>query len=228
MQAGFEKIGKMFTMAFVEGDRWKLYIEGLGVTLQIAFFAAILGLIIGTIVALMKLSTRRKIYYTSVITALVAILASAVVINRTLVNTPEFNIEEISPEAGEPVSAYMAYAEGDGDVVVGIAENGDEEVGTIIEFVRSIPLGEPLENNGTQALVADAWVALYDDQNRIASRLNFYDGGKIMWYDGERYQGSPEIMRQLIEYCDASADEPEESSSPEPSTTPNALEDKND
>ncbi len=60
MQAWFEKIGKMFTMAFVEGDRWKLYIEGLGVTLQIAFFAAIFGLIIGTIVALMKLSTKRN------------------------------------------------------------------------------------------------------------------------------------------------------------------------
>ena len=52
----------------------------------------------------MKLSTKRKIYYTSVVFALVAILGSAVVINRTLVNTPEFDIEEISSEAGEPVS----------------------------------------------------------------------------------------------------------------------------
>ena len=60
MQAWFEKVGKMFHMAFVEGDRWKLYLEGLGVTLEIAFFAAILGLAIGTVVALMKLSTRRN------------------------------------------------------------------------------------------------------------------------------------------------------------------------
>lgn len=59
MQAWFEKIGKMFRMAFVEGDRWKLYLEGLGVTLEIAFLAAILGLLIGTVVALMKLSTKR-------------------------------------------------------------------------------------------------------------------------------------------------------------------------
>ena len=60
MQAWFEKVGKMFEMAFISGDRWKLYISGLGVTLEIAFFAAILGLLIGTVVALMKLSTRKN------------------------------------------------------------------------------------------------------------------------------------------------------------------------
>ncbi len=60
MQAWFDKVGKMFHMAFVEGDRWKLYLEGLGVTLEIAFFAAILGLAIGTVVALMKLSVKRN------------------------------------------------------------------------------------------------------------------------------------------------------------------------
>lgn len=60
MQAWFEKVAQMFEMAFISGDRWKLYISGLGVTLEIAFFAAILGLLIGTVVALMKLSTRRN------------------------------------------------------------------------------------------------------------------------------------------------------------------------
>ncbi|MDE6184318.1 MAG: amino acid ABC transporter permease [Lachnospiraceae bacterium] len=60
MQAWFEKVGEMFKKAFIAGDRWKLYISGLGVTLKIAFFAAILGLLIGTVLALMKLSTTRK------------------------------------------------------------------------------------------------------------------------------------------------------------------------
>ena len=45
--------------AFISQDRWKLYLEGYGVTLQVAFFAAIIGIIIGTIVALMKLSRTR-------------------------------------------------------------------------------------------------------------------------------------------------------------------------
>lgn len=42
MQAWFEKVGKMFEMAFVTGDRWMLYLKGLSVTLEVAFFAAIL------------------------------------------------------------------------------------------------------------------------------------------------------------------------------------------
>lgn len=50
----------MFEAAFVTGDRWKLYLNGLGVTLEIAFFAAILGMIIGTLLAFMKLSVRRN------------------------------------------------------------------------------------------------------------------------------------------------------------------------
>lgn len=46
--------------AFITQDRWKLYLEGFGVTLQVAFFAAIIGIVIGTIVALMKLSRTRR------------------------------------------------------------------------------------------------------------------------------------------------------------------------
>ena len=55
MQAWFEKTAKMFDAAFISGDRWKLYLSGLGVTLEVAFFAAILGMIIVTILAFMKL-----------------------------------------------------------------------------------------------------------------------------------------------------------------------------
>lgn len=46
-----------FVAAFITGERWKLYISGLGITIKIALFAGILGIIIGTIVALMKLTT---------------------------------------------------------------------------------------------------------------------------------------------------------------------------
>ena len=55
-----EHITEMFIKAFITKDRWKLYISGLGVTLEIAHFAAVIGLIIGTLVALMKLSNKRN------------------------------------------------------------------------------------------------------------------------------------------------------------------------
>ncbi len=60
MQAWFGKASAMFEAAFITGDRWKLYLNGLGVTLEIAFFAAILGMVIGTLLAFMKLSVRRN------------------------------------------------------------------------------------------------------------------------------------------------------------------------
>ncbi len=60
MQAWIEKVSKMFEMAFLTEDRWKLYLNGLGVTLKVALLAAVLGLAIGTVVALMKLSTNKK------------------------------------------------------------------------------------------------------------------------------------------------------------------------
>lgn len=60
MSEWFANVQSMFEAAFITGDRWKLYLNGLGVTLKIAFFAAILGIILGTIIALMKLSTRKN------------------------------------------------------------------------------------------------------------------------------------------------------------------------
>lgn len=59
MQAWFDSVAEKFEAAFITGDRWKLYLEGLGVTLQIAVFAAIVGVLIGTVVAFMKLSVRK-------------------------------------------------------------------------------------------------------------------------------------------------------------------------
>ncbi|MBQ3392811.1 MAG: amino acid ABC transporter permease [Lachnospiraceae bacterium] len=52
-------IKRLFTIAFLEKDRWQLYFKGVGVTITVAVFAAVIGVILGTIVALMKLNTGR-------------------------------------------------------------------------------------------------------------------------------------------------------------------------
>ena len=49
-----------FYNAFIAKDRWLLYLKGLGVTIEIAVIAGIIGIIIGCILALMKLSEPRK------------------------------------------------------------------------------------------------------------------------------------------------------------------------
>lgn len=48
-----------FIAAFVTGDRWRLYLKGFGLTLKVAFVAALIGIAIGTILALMKLQVKK-------------------------------------------------------------------------------------------------------------------------------------------------------------------------
>ena len=54
------EVGRKAYVAFIEQDRWKLYLKGLGITMEVAFFAAIIGIIIGTVLAFMKLSVKRN------------------------------------------------------------------------------------------------------------------------------------------------------------------------
>ena len=54
------EVGRKAYVAFIEQDRWKLYLKGLGITMEVAFFAAIIGIIIGTVLACMKLSVKRN------------------------------------------------------------------------------------------------------------------------------------------------------------------------
>lgn len=56
----YSEFVRKFTAAFITSDRWKLYLEGLGVTLQVSAAAAVIGIIIGTIVALMKLTVKKN------------------------------------------------------------------------------------------------------------------------------------------------------------------------
>lgn len=51
---------RKITAAFLTGDRWMLYLKGLGITMQVAVMAAVLGVIIGTVAAFMKISVRKN------------------------------------------------------------------------------------------------------------------------------------------------------------------------
>ncbi len=55
-----QNLTKKITAAFITEDRWKLYFEGLGVTLEVSLIAVVIGILIGTLVAIMKLSTRKN------------------------------------------------------------------------------------------------------------------------------------------------------------------------
>ena len=57
--AGLARIGEQFHAAFLENGRWKLYFTGLGKTLQLAAGAVLLGIFIGIVVAIVKVTAQQ-------------------------------------------------------------------------------------------------------------------------------------------------------------------------
>ena len=49
-----ERIGPRLERAFIDGDRWKLYLQGLGVTIELTIVALFFGVLLGLIVAMVR------------------------------------------------------------------------------------------------------------------------------------------------------------------------------
>ena len=47
-----DRIGPRLHRAFIEGDRWKLYLQGLGTTMELTVVALIFGVLLGLVVAI--------------------------------------------------------------------------------------------------------------------------------------------------------------------------------
>ena len=56
IQLWFADIRGDFIQSFIEKDRWKLMVKGLGVTLQITILALIIGVVLGVVVAIIRSS----------------------------------------------------------------------------------------------------------------------------------------------------------------------------
>ena len=54
MQAWFEKLKADFILNFVQGNRWRYLLNGLGMTLLITLLACLLGIAIGVIIAMVR------------------------------------------------------------------------------------------------------------------------------------------------------------------------------
>jgi len=50
---------------FITADRWRLLLDGLGTTLQVSFMAVILGIVLGVLLAFMRLSKARPLSFLS-------------------------------------------------------------------------------------------------------------------------------------------------------------------
>ena len=59
LQEWFTEVKRQFILNFINDDRWRFLLNGLGVTLRITFFALLIGIAIGVIVAIVR-STHDK------------------------------------------------------------------------------------------------------------------------------------------------------------------------
>ena len=57
----WENLYKEIYMNVIQGDRWLQYLRGLGVTLEVSFFSILVGLVLGTILAILRLPQVQKI-----------------------------------------------------------------------------------------------------------------------------------------------------------------------
>ena len=55
-----EELVNQFVKAFIRNDRWLLYVKGLGNTLEVTIFSAMLGLALGTIACLMNMNRKKN------------------------------------------------------------------------------------------------------------------------------------------------------------------------
>lgn len=55
----FDNLGEQLQQAIIDNDRWQMYLEGLGVTIVMSLGAIVIGVILGTLVALVKVKAKR-------------------------------------------------------------------------------------------------------------------------------------------------------------------------
>ena len=55
----FDNLGEQLQQAIIDNDRWQMYLEGLGVTIVMSLGAIVIGVILGTLVALLKVKAKR-------------------------------------------------------------------------------------------------------------------------------------------------------------------------
>ena len=53
-------MAEQFYSAFLKDDRWILYLKGLGTTMEVTIWAALLGIVLGTVACLMNMSRTKK------------------------------------------------------------------------------------------------------------------------------------------------------------------------
>ncbi len=121
----FAKLGDEFYRCVIRDNRWMKYLEGLGVTLQIALGAVIIGILIGSFVAIMKVyaANNRGFRWLGWICDLyITVIRGVPMVLQLLI--AYFVIFTFIPQGMEAVTAMIAFGINSGAYVAEIVRAG--------------------------------------------------------------------------------------------------------
>ena len=120
----FDNFKEKFIQNFIEDDRWRLLADGLGVTLKVTFFAVILGIVLGFIVAIVR-STHDKTGKLKVLNFIakiyLAVIRGTPVMVQLLIS---YYVIFTAPNMSKVVVAVLAFGINSGAYVAEIVRSG--------------------------------------------------------------------------------------------------------
>lgn len=146
----FDNLPEQIYRTIVEGDRWRLYLDGLMTTLMIAGLAVVLGVVIGSLVAIAKVTAaeRKGLKWLSFITNLyTTVIRGTPVVVQLLIMY--YIIFAAAPTNMAPYVASLAFGINSGAYVSEIVragiqsiDKGQAEAGRSLGLSRSMTMRE--------------------------------------------------------------------------------------
>lgn len=119
--------GRFYT-AFIEGDRWKLYLQGLGITLEMTVFALIFGTILGVVVAVVRTAhDQQRPRQRNILLGILNVLCK---IYTTVIRGTPMMVQIL-------IWGFVIFASSRNKVLVGIIGLGINSGAYVAEIVRS-------------------------------------------------------------------------------------------
>ena len=121
------KVAGRFHTAFIEGDRWKLYLEGLGITLEMTVVALILGMILGVVVAVIRTAhDQQRLGRRNIVLAILNVLCK---IYTTIIRGTPMMVQIL-------IWGFVIFSSSRNKIMVGIIGLGINSGAYVAEIVR--------------------------------------------------------------------------------------------
>lgn len=126
-----EKIKSEFILNFIDGDRWKLLVKGLGTTFEITLAAVLLGIFLGVLVAIIRSSyDKNKEQLRGASKAVISFLNSIAKIYLTVIRGTPVVVQLL-------IMYYVIFASSNNKLLVAILSFGINSGAYVAEIFRS-------------------------------------------------------------------------------------------